>query len=186
MGFFLGRRSQRELVGVSEELIAVVERAIATTPIDFVVWDGMRTQAEQIELVRTGASHTMRSRHLIGEAVDLVPWVAGKPRWEWPLIWPIAEAMRLAASLEGVALTWGGVWDRPLLGLGDLRTAVADYRARQPKDREALVDGPHYELLKRERSDGFATVQAQAEVPALQAAGDNDGAGATRHASRVL
>jgi peptidoglycan L-alanyl-D-glutamate endopeptidase CwlK len=41
----------------------------------------------------------MNSRHLIrsdgfGHAVDLVPWINGKPRWEWKPIYHIAAAVR--------------------------------------------------------------------------------------------
>ena len=86
MSFVLGAKSRAELQGVDPDLVRVVERAIAITPVDFTVHDGIRTVAEQKRYVAEGVSWTMRSRHLEGKAVDLVPWINGKPRWEWPPI----------------------------------------------------------------------------------------------------
>lgn len=154
MGFTLGARSRAELKGVHPRLVAVVERAIKTTRVDFTVTDGLRTRAEQERLVRTGASKTMNSRHLLqadgtGHAVDLVPWENGKPRWEWKLVYPVAEAVRDAALVEGVVLRWGGVWDRLLLqlpgGAAALEREVAAYQVRHPGPD--FLDGPHYELV---------------------------------------
>ncbi|MFN4288900.1 MAG: M15 family metallopeptidase [Brevundimonas sp.] len=155
-GFVLGSGSRAKLSGVHPRLIAVVERAIALTPQDFTVQDGVRTEAQQRALVQRGASKTMNSKHRVqadgyGHAVDLVPWVNGQPRWEWPLIWPIAAAMHQAARELNVALTWGGVWDRPFGDLDGspegLERAVAAYVARRRAlGQSAFIDGPHYEL----------------------------------------
>ena len=71
MPFKLSRRSERALVGVHPDLQAVVRSAIRSSVLDFVVLEGVRTLARQQELVRQGASRTMKSRHLTGHAVDL-------------------------------------------------------------------------------------------------------------------
>lgn len=131
-------------------LIGVVERAIQLTRQDFSVHDGLRSMSQQLELVRTGASKTMESRHLTGHAVDLVPYVNGKLRWEWNLIYPIAEAMRQAATEKKVALVWGGAWD--VLFTDSTKTPeqlVHDYiDKRRALGKSAFIDGPHYELSK--------------------------------------
>lgn len=152
-GFVLGDRSEAELQGVHPRLVAVVRRAIQLTAQDFQVYDGLRTLEEQRAHVAAGTSKTLDSKHLpqadgFGHAVDLVPWIGGKARWEWAAIYPIAAAVWQAASEQGVALTWGGCWDRPLLslgnGAGDLESAVHEYAARHPGPD--LLDGPHYQL----------------------------------------
>lgn len=151
--FVLGKKSLANLEGVHPKLVMVVKRAIEITVQDFTVQDGLRTVEEQRQLVARGASKTMNSRHLpqrdgYGHAVDLVPWINGQPRWEWEPIYDIAAAVQEAAAQEGVALRWGGVWDRRLgdlpSGREGLKRAVADYCRRHPGPD--FIDGPHYEL----------------------------------------
>ena len=153
MPFHLGQRSRAELQGVHPRLADVVRSAIQITTQDFSVLDGLRTEAEQRDLVRRGASRTMNSKHLRqadgwGHAVDLVPYVNGGVRWEWPLIYPIATAMRTAAEDQGVRLRWGGHWGE-LTGMDAAPEAlVAAYvDARRAAGESAFIDGPHYELI---------------------------------------
>lgn len=121
--FKLSLRSKKALLGVHPELVRVVERAIQITDVDFVVLEGVRTSARQQELLNSGASTTMNSRHITGHAVDLGAWV-GAIRWDWPLYYRIAEAMKAAASELGVSIVWGGDW-------------------------KSFKDGPHFELDRR-------------------------------------
>lgn len=110
MTFVLGRASLARLAGVHPDLVRVVKRAIALTPVDFRVTEGLRSSERQRELVKAGASKTMNSRHLTGHAVDVVALVGGKVRWDWPLYDRIAKAFKAAAKAEGVPLEWGGDW----------------------------------------------------------------------------
>jgi peptidoglycan LD-endopeptidase CwlK len=136
--FTFGAASLKELKGVHPDLVAVVERAIAISSQDFAVHDGIRSVAEQQKLVSSGASQTMDSRHISGHAVDLVPYVNGKLRWEWPPICVIADAVRVAANERGTPLRWGGAWN-----------VAAAYVARRRKmGLRAFTDGPHFELPK--------------------------------------
>jgi peptidoglycan L-alanyl-D-glutamate endopeptidase CwlK len=160
MGYTLGARSRAELAGVHPKLVQCVESAIAITEQDFTVMDGLRTLAEQKVNLSRGVSKTMNSQHLpqadgLGHAVDLVPWINGGPRWEWPPIYRIAAAMLIASRQHGVRLRWGGVWDKELATLApvaaDLETApaafekaVAAYCKRHPGPD--FLDGPHFEL----------------------------------------
>lgn len=158
MSYSLGAASRRELAGVHPRLVAVVERAINLTTQDFTVHDGLRTEAEQRQLVARGTSRTMNSKHRrqadgYGHAVDLVPWINGRPRWEWPPIFRIAVAVRQAAEELGVPLRWGGVWDRQLTELpadaAGIEQAVNAYVARRRAiGKTAFIDGPHYELIR--------------------------------------
>jgi peptidoglycan L-alanyl-D-glutamate endopeptidase CwlK len=146
--FTLGPLSLKELEGVHADLVAVVKRAIILTAQDFGVHDGIRTVEEQQRLVASGASQTMNSRHLTGHAVDLVPFVNGKLRWEWSPIFVIADAVRVAARELKVPLRWGGAWDVDFTASDESpEDLVSGYVARRKKNgQRAFIDGPHYEL----------------------------------------
>lgn len=106
--FILGKRSTDNLAGVHPQLVAVVKRALELSPVDFTVVEGLRTKERQAELMKQGFTRTLKSRHIIGEAVDIVPlpvdWNNQKP------FGLVAEAMKKAAEELGVKITWGGDW----------------------------------------------------------------------------
>ena len=156
MAFKLGKRSLKELEGVHTDLVAVVKRAIEVTPQDFSVHDGIRTLEEQKKLVRSGASKTLKSRHISGHAVDLVPYINGKLRWEWEPIYQIAEAVRTAAQELEVPIRWGGAWDILLTSTDDpTEDIISGYvERRRSEGKKAFIDGPHYELPKSEYPEG--------------------------------
>jgi peptidoglycan L-alanyl-D-glutamate endopeptidase CwlK len=110
MSFALGARSKERLKGVHPDLVRVVERAIQLTEVDFTVLEGLRTAARQQQLVKSGASKTLRSRHLTGHAVDLAAVIDGEVRWDWPLYHRIAKAVKQAAAELKVPIEWGGDW----------------------------------------------------------------------------
>jgi len=110
MAFKLGLRSKLRLRGVHPDLVKVIERAIQLTEVDFTVLEGLRTVAKQREYVASGASKTMRSRHLTGHAVDIAPMVGGDVRWDWPLYYKLAPAVKRAAAELGIEIEWGGDW----------------------------------------------------------------------------
>ena len=110
MAYKLSQRSLDRLEGVKPELVNVVKRAIELTTIDFGVIEGMRTEERQKELVAKGASKTMKSKHLEGNAVDLMVYVDGRGCWELNLYDEVADAMRQAAIEEGVPIRWGCAW----------------------------------------------------------------------------
>ena len=156
MPYALGQRSLAQLEGVHPLLASVVHRAIKLTTQDFTVQEGLRSIETQRLYVKRGASRTMASKHLKqpdghGHAVDLVPWLNGQPRWEWSLIWAIAQAVDAAATELKVSLIWGGVWDRRMSqyrgSAGALQAAVDAYKVRHPGPD--FLDGPHYQLALR-------------------------------------
>lgn len=120
----LSIRSRARLKGVHPSLVAVVERAILLSPVDFMVIEGVRTPERQAALVKSGASRTMRSRHLTGHAVDVAALVDGAVRWDWPLYGQIAGAFKRTAKDLGVPVVWGGDW-------------------------KSFRDGPHFELDRK-------------------------------------
>lgn len=117
----LSTRSASRLRGVHPRLVDLVHEALALSPVDFIVTEGLRTPERQAALVRAGASRTHRSRHLTGHAVDIAAVVDGEVRWDWPLYPRIAAAFKAAAAKQGTAIVWGGDWPN-------------------------LRDGPHFEL----------------------------------------
>ncbi len=134
MAFVLGKTSLARLKGVDETLVNVVKRAIEISAVDFTVMEGVRTLERQRELYAQGrtapgkiVTWTMKSRHIEGKAVDLVPY---------PLDWndldkfdKIKDAMFQAARELDVNLRWGADWD------GD-----GNYREK------GEYDSPHFEL----------------------------------------
>jgi peptidoglycan L-alanyl-D-glutamate endopeptidase CwlK len=156
MTYSLGAKSIAELEGVHPDLVRVVKRTIEVTKQDFAVHDGLRTIAEQREYVRRGVSKTMNSMHMkqpdgFGHAFDLVPYINGQLRWEWKPIFVIASAVHQAATELGVALTWGGVWDRAFLDLDGTPAAIeqavnAYVTRRRGMGKTAFIDGPHWQL----------------------------------------
>jgi peptidoglycan L-alanyl-D-glutamate endopeptidase CwlK len=145
--FKLSTRSRSRLNGVKPALIGVVERAITLTRVDFGVISGVRTPAEQARLVASGASQTHDSKHLTGDAVDVMAYVGSQGRWELPLYYDIAEAFRDAAAQLGVRIRWGGAWIELTPGV-DPGKAVLDYAARRrSQGRKAFIDAGHVELI---------------------------------------
>lgn len=120
----LSARCRSRLKGVHPDLVAVVEAALARSPVLFIVTEGVRTPERQAALVRVGASRTLKSRHLTGHAVDVAAILDGRIRWDWPLYARIAEAFKAAALERKTPIVWGGDW-------------------------KTLRDGPHFELDRK-------------------------------------
>jgi len=126
----MGPRDYQRLRGVHPDLVRIVEHASRlfrdafrdSPSFDLFVIEGLRTLEKQREYVASGASQTVRSRHLTGHAVDLGVKAGSAMRWEFPVyqrVWD--ECMKPAAHAAGVPIEWGGDW---------------------PK----LRDGPHFQL----------------------------------------
>lgn len=149
-GFKLSRRSLDRLQGVDNRLVAVVNHAITVTKIDFGVIQGLRTVEQQKELVASGASQTMKSKHLDGNAVDLMAYVNGRGSWELNLYDDLADAMKEGAQMAGVAVRWGAAWHIPDIRKweGTMEEAMNNYiDIRRSEGRRPFIDGPHFELM---------------------------------------
>lgn len=115
-------RSLKNMNGIHPDLRRVLDRALQDSPLDFSVIEGLRTKERQAQLMASGASQTLNSRHLTGHAVDLLPiGPNGKAAFDWPLYNRLGPAVKAAAEAEGVTLDWGGDWNK-------------------------FKDGPHFEL----------------------------------------
>lgn len=122
-------RSLKNLEGIHPDLRKVMDRALEISPIDFLITEGLRTKARQAELVAKGASKTMKSRHITGHAVDLVPMldldkdgkIEAEEMYSWPLMRKLAPFIKQAAKDVHIPVEWGGDWT-------------------------TFPDGPHYQL----------------------------------------
>lgn len=140
MSFKFSQRSLNNLKGVHPKLVAVIERALHISTVDFMVIEGVRTRARQAELYAQGRTKpgqivtwTMNSNHFVnaatgyGHAVDLLPapydWKETKPFDD------LARAMFQAANELNIPIRWGADWDR-------------DGKCRERGE----TDSPHFEL----------------------------------------
>ena len=82
MAFKLSQRSLGRLDGEKTKCTQLLLNAITVSNVDFGVICGLRTKKEQEDLVARGASQTMKSKHLTGDAVDLMAYVSGRASWE--------------------------------------------------------------------------------------------------------
>jgi len=121
--FRFGAASEKNLIGVQPDLVRVARLALMHSAIDFKITEGRRSVKRQAELVASGASQTMNSRHLTGHAIDVAALVGGRVRWDWPLYSKIANAFSLASTDLKIPVVWGGDWRK-------------------------FPDGPHFELLR--------------------------------------
>ena len=149
MTFTLSKRSHDRLFGVNPKLVAVVNRAIELTTVDFGVTEGLRTVETQEAYVKAGKSQTMDSKHIGGNAVDLVAYINGGVSWELNLYDNIAEAMRTAAIENDLPLRWGAAWNVPDIckWTGSMEDAMNHYiDERRQQGRRPFIDAPHFEI----------------------------------------
>ena len=137
-------------MGVEPELKEVVYEAIKVTKIDFGVIEGLRTEEKQKQLVESGASQTMKSKHLEGRAVDLMAYIGGRGSWELNVYDEIADAMKEAAIKVDVAVRWGAAWTVTDIREweGTMVDAMNSYiDTRRSEGRRPFIDAPHFELM---------------------------------------
>lgn len=133
-GFKFGAKSEARLVGVHPDLAEVMRRAIAVSPIDFAITEGVRTLERQKELLAKGATTTLKSRHLTGHAVDVAAFVGGELRWDARLYHEIKRVVFEEAAKLKVPIRWGGDWN-----------------CNGDSNDETFFDGPHFELPRSRR-----------------------------------
>lgn len=127
--FNFSKRSEENLRGVHPDLVKVIRRALELTDIDFMVIEGKRNEARQRDLVASGKSQTMNSRHLTGHAVDCAPLVNREIPWkDWTKFRLVADAVLQAGKELGIDVEWGGNW-------------------------KSFKDGPHFQLTHKSYPD---------------------------------
>jgi peptidoglycan LD-endopeptidase CwlK len=126
--------SQNRLKKVHPELarrVTLVIEALANKGMTVEVVQGLRTFAEQDELFKQGRTKPGQivtrarggqSNHNYGLAVDLCPFVNGKPQWN-----DNAAFIRIGVEASKLGLDWGGSWkkfiDKPHVQMPGLTVA---------------------------------------------------------------
>lgn len=150
MSFHFSQRSLKELEGVNPKLIQVAHRAIQITKIDFGITEGVRSLETQKHYVATGKSQTLESKHLTGDAIDVVAYIGSKVSWELNLYDDIADAFAQAGRELDVSLRWGAAWNVSDITRwkGSMEDAMMYYiDTRRSQGRRPFIDGPHFELV---------------------------------------
>jgi peptidoglycan L-alanyl-D-glutamate endopeptidase CwlK len=141
MSYSFSRRSLRNLDGVHPDLVAVAHEAIRISDKDFMVIDGLRTIQEQRLLFKKGKSQTLKSRHLTGHAIDIVPYPVS---WDFDDFYPLGNAFMQACKNVNVPLRWGGNWL-----VHDLREWQGSAEGLVQSYKGTFYDLPHFELSSR-------------------------------------
>ena len=148
MVYQLGTTSLKRLEGVHPDLIAVTKLALSISKQDFMVVEGVRSLAQQQKYVSKGVSKTLRSRHLTGHAVDVVPWVSGAALWnDEAKFTVIAESFLQAAKLLNIEILWGRSWNLALNYHSSAEEALSSYLFDcKKRNKSPFLDGPHFQL----------------------------------------
>ncbi|WP_419209893.1 M15 family metallopeptidase [Providencia manganoxydans] len=133
--FRFSQRSENNLKGLNPDLEKMIRRALEISEADFAVIEGLRSREQQAENVKKGVSKTMDSRHLTGNAVDILP-SAMKAGMNWnqnaALFTPVLRAIKKAGDELGIKLRFGINWkedpDLPITS--------------------SFIDRPHVEIQK--------------------------------------
>jgi len=131
-----GKTSRQRLVGVHPALVKILLDVVQIYDITIPPNGGSRTEEQQADLVASGKSKTLNSKHLIQDdgyshAVDVIPY---------PVDWDdsnrfffMAGAIMMAAKRSGIKVKWGHDWDMDM-----------DF------DDQTFNDSPHFELVTEE------------------------------------
>lgn len=106
------KNSLSKLVGVHPDLVAVAHRAAELSGLYWQISWGLRTIEQQKEFVASGASTTMRSRHITGHAIDIFATnkdgtIAFWAKHHYPAI---IDAFKQAARELGIKIECGLDW----------------------------------------------------------------------------
>lgn len=119
--YTFGAGSQVRLATCDQRLQHVMDAALATAPMDFLVTCGHRNKADQDAAVAAGTSRarwpTSKHNSLPSKAVDIAPWIGGAIPWaDTHSFIELGEHVMATAARLGVPLRWG----RYFTGLVDL------------------------------------------------------------------
>ena len=104
------QRSLANLDTVHPDLKRVMLEAIENAPFDFGITEGLRTKERQQQLFNEVKSQTLNSRHLTGNAVDIVIFIDNKVTWDLKYYKVLSEHIKAVAKLNDVPIVWGGDW----------------------------------------------------------------------------
>ena len=100
------RREINKLTPDMQTLYYRFESKCKDAGLDFIVTCTTRTIEEQKQLVASGKSKTMNSKHFIGKAFDIAVMKNGKVSWVF------SDYAPYGVIGESIGLEWGGNWKR--------------------------------------------------------------------------
>lgn len=109
-GFYFSTRSKDNLNEVHPKLQELAKCALNVSPVDFVVVDGLRTEAEHQENLRKGVSWIKRSRHQDGCAIDVAAYHQGQVSYEPDLYYKISGSFYFCSQKMDIPIISGGEW----------------------------------------------------------------------------
>ena len=102
----------------------------STKGVDIIITEGLRTIEQQRQYLKIGRSKTLKSRHLIGNAIDICFSVNGRINWNDMTYWTLAgKHYADYCKTNKVNGRWGGDWNKN----GDWKD-------------EKFLDAPHFEI----------------------------------------
>lgn len=154
-GFYFGKASSVIQEELADDLALTNKIAIEKySKIDYANISGIRTLEQQKAIVSSGASKSVKSRHLaavsknkakfpipgsrqslgqpVSHAVDVIAFVDGKRTFEHKHMLEIAEGMRKACQETKVPIVWGGSWVllNNIKSFEDLVDSIEEYKKR--------------------------------------------------------
>lgn len=94
--------------------------------IPVVIVDTLRTPEEHAVNLAKGVSWTTRSKHLTGDAIDIVPFEQYQAHGPDKLLWNANDPIwqRVGQIGESLGLIWGGRWKQKDMGHFELASTV--------------------------------------------------------------
>lgn len=106
-------KSQEKLATCHPDIQKIFNKVLSLGIFDLTVVEGKRSLERQKELVAEGKSKTLKSKHLTGDAIDVAIYKNGKIDWDDAnAYYVLAGVVYAIAKQEGIAIRWGGNWDR--------------------------------------------------------------------------
>lgn len=148
--------------------------------VDILIYETIRSVATQKANVAKGASKTMKSYHLVGQALDFVPVVDGKSDWNGygrrPFLTAIEQAERLGFESGH---RWG--WDSPHLQY-NYKGYGTDDKLDATHEKIKVVSTPKNYLEKGDSGTAVKELQALLRSAGYNIAADGDFGPATESA----
>jgi len=128
-----GKKSRERMRGVDSRLQNIFNEVIKE--FDCTILEGLRTKERQAELVADGKSKTMKSRHITGKALDVVPYIVNwenTDRMTFFAGYVMGIASQVLSEEDFKKFRWGRDWGKDWL--------------KKDKNKTTFLDYPHFEI----------------------------------------
>lgn len=109
MSYKFSKRSLERLKGVDSRLVDLITKALSISKYDFGITEGVRDIKTQERYFKEGKAKTMKSKHLIGKAVDVVMYDENhKITWNKKYYEELNDVVQKLAREKGYKINCGG------------------------------------------------------------------------------